>query len=179
MCDLHLYEVSARKAVDLAPAHVACNGSLVHWAAHADTLQWQVSATVGDVTAYVWDAPRQVWLAPDAHVFAVNRISADGRYLAFTGRSDTHPAPSVDAPRYAGYVYDRTTGVSLPLSKPDLHVSFVLWSPMGHNFIAQTGGSTPYDDKTGGCFGSGTTSCRVFPALLVNFGAWWSPTARR
>jgi hypothetical protein len=126
-CDLHLYDVRAGKAVGLAHTHVGCDGSLVRWAAHADTLEWQVDAAAGDVTAYEWDAnPGQVsGLALDAHVSAVSGVSADGRYLAFTGRSDTRPAPSVDAPGYAGYVYDRTSGVSLPLSKCDAHVRFM------------------------------------------------------
>lgn len=176
LCELHLWDVPARKAVDLEPAHVACNGSLVHWAHHADSLEWQVSAAVGEVTAYVWDASpgRVSVLAPDAHVFATTGVSADGRYLAFTGRSDSHPAPSVDDPKYAGYVYDRTTGVSLPLSKTDTHVQFVSWSPQGDNFAANAGGHRQGDLMFGGCFGTGT-SCRVFPDIYTESSVRWSP----
>lgn len=112
-------------------------------------------------------------LAPDAHVSATSGISADGRYLAFTGRSDSHPAPSVDAPGYAEYVYDRVAGVSLPLSKPDVHVQFRGWSPKGTHFIAAAGGHEPRDIKTGSCFGS-STSCHVVPDLYVDSTPEWS-----
>ena len=174
-CDLHLYDLKARKSVELVHNQVACDPYAVDWAAHADSLQWQVSATSDDVTAYAWDAdPGQVSvLAPDAHVFDLAALSADGRFFSFTGRSDTHPAPSVDDPRHAAYVYDRTTGVSLPLSKPDLHVQLVGWSPRGANFVAQTGGHTSFDAKTGGCLGTGT-ACRDFTTVTFGYGAAWS-----
>jgi hypothetical protein len=110
-------------------------------------------------------------LARDAHVFATRGVSADGRYLAFTGRSDTHPAPGVDSPRYAGYVYDRGAGVSLPLSKPDVHVEFGAWAPKGANFVARWGGRTPYDQKDGACLGTGT-ACRVLTDRYASFGQW-------
>lgn len=158
-CDLRLRDLRARRQVDLVHAHVVCDSALVRWAAHADSLQWQVNAADGDVIAYVWDAdPGQVSvLASDAHVFTTSGLSGDGRFLAFSGRSDSHPAPSVDAPRFAGYVYDRGSDVSLPLSKPDLHVQFGEWGPTGNNFFAATGGRSLDDPKTGSCFGSGTS----------------------
>ena len=172
-CDLRLFDVRARTQVGLSNNRVLCDPGTIRWAADADTLVWQVPATAGDVTAYAWDAnPGQVSvLAPDAHVQAFSRISADGRFLAFLGLSDTHPAPAVDAPGFAGYVFDRTSGVSLPLSKPDVHVQFEGWSPRGHRFQAETGGHKLADPKTGGCFGSGS-SCRVVPVYSGGNVVW-------
>ncbi|SEQ97047.1 WD40 repeat domain-containing protein [Microlunatus flavus] len=174
-CDVRVYDVARRAQVSLSNNHVACDDGLLRWAAATDTLQWQVDATAGDVTAYVWDADpgRVSVLALDAHVFATSGISSDGRYLAFTGRSESHPAPSVDDPRSAGYVYDRTTGISVPLSKPDVHVQFVSWSPKGDNFAADAGGHKRGDLMFGGCFGTGT-SCRVFDDIYTESQVRWS-----
>ena len=172
-CDLHLYDVPARRPVTLTHAHVL-RDYYPHWAVQADTLIWQVNAAAGDVTAYVWDADpgRVAVLAPDAHVFDTLGVSADGRYLAFRGRSDTRPAPAVDLPRYAGYIYDRGAGVSLPLSKPGLHVEFGEWGPTGHRFVARSGGGTT-PAPTGACLGSGT-SCGVVSTDYLYFGGRWS-----
>ena len=105
-------------------------------------------------------------LAADAQVYAVTGISADGHLLSFLGQSATHPAPGVDAPLYAEYVSDRRTGVSHPLSKPDAHVHLLSWSPAGENFVADTGGHTSDDVKSGSCIGSGS-SCRYFPDVYA------------
>jgi hypothetical protein len=169
-CDLRVFDVAARKPVTLTNAHVVCDASGIRWASDADTLVWQVNAAAGLITAYAWDAdPGQVRVqAGDAQVLAPGpgylkpAVSADGRYLAFIGRSATHPAPAVDPSRNAWYVWDRATGLSLPLSEDDVHVEFGGWGPAGHSFVAATGGRTPFDQRTGSCFGSGT-SCR-FPA---------------
>ncbi|GAB2568934.1 TolB-like translocation protein [Microlunatus antarcticus] len=172
-CDVHVYDLARKVQVGLTHAHVAC-GSGVRWAADADTLVWSVNAAGGDVTVYAWDAdPGQVTvLAPDAHVYTVTGVSGDGRYLSFTGRSDAHPAPAVDAPREAGFVYDRAGGVSLPLSGPDRHVQLLEWAPRDHRFTGWTGGRTSYDQKTGSCFGTGT-ACDVLDPHVF-FGDDWS-----
>jgi hypothetical protein len=49
----------------------------------------------------------------------------------------------------------------------------VSWSPECTNFIADTGGHTSSDLKTGTCLGSGT-SCQVFPDLYAGFDPDWS-----
>ncbi|GAB2568927.1 TolB-like translocation protein [Microlunatus antarcticus] len=179
-CDLRLYDVAGHRPVDLQHARVVCDAALPRWADAADTISWQVNAAAGDITVYAWDAGtgQVTVLAPDAHVFGRSAyeiapaLSADGQLLAFTGRSDSRPAPPVDRARTAGYVYDRRTGVSLPLSRTDVHVDFQTWAPKGQNFTARAGGWN-WDTGTGACFGSGT-SCRVVPDLYIDFGAQWS-----
>ena len=106
---------------------------------------WQVPAATCDLTVYVWDADLGTvsLLAPDAYVQAMSGISADGSYLAFLGLSDTHPAPGVDAQGYAGYVFDRTSGVSLLLSKPHVHVHFEAWSRAVTSSSPTPGAATP------------------------------------
>ena len=158
LCDLHLYDIAARRDLVLVHAHVVCDGYLTRWAAQTDTLQWQVGADNGELTVYAWDATsRQVTvLAPDAHVTGVTGLSADGAYLSFTGRSDLHPAPPVDPARDAPFVYDRAARSSLPLSKPDEHVASVFWSPTGHRFVAEV----DEPESEADCFGTGT-SCQV------------------
>lgn len=174
-CDLHLYDLHARKPVGLVHNHVPCDPFSIHWAGQTDTLFWHVDAGPGEVELYVWDAgPRRVSrVAADADVFDRSAVSADGRFVSFTGRSSTHPAPAVDDPRHAAYVHDRTTGVSLPLSNPDLHVQLIGWSPRGAHFVAQTGGSTSYDAKNGACLGTGS-ACHNFTRVTFNYGAPWA-----
>jgi hypothetical protein len=174
-CDLHLYDVAARRDLGLVHAHVVCDSNQTRWAAQTDTLQWQVGASAGEITVYAWDAAsRQVSvLAPDAHVTRITGLSADGAYLSFTGRSDLHPAPPVDRSQSASFTYDRAARSSLPLSKPDLRVSFLSWSPSGHRFVAEAY-SGPPDYSHEGCFGSGT-SCHVLSGPHVyNDSANWS-----
>lgn len=178
-CDLRLYDVRARRPVDLTPARVACYGTGVDWAAHAAALTWRVAGGNGDVTLYVWDARTGsvAVVAADARVSvddqtsARSPISADGRFLAFAGRSDTHPAPAVDEPHQAWFVHDRSTGVSLPLSRSDLHVELTEWSPQGHHFLARTSAGASGEAR-GTCFGSGS-SCRTF-ATYQYFEEHWS-----
>ena len=179
-CDLRVYVVAARKPVGLTHAHVVCDHTPISWASDAATLVWQVNAAAGMVTEYAWDADSGVVsvLAGDAQVLAPSSgylkpaVSADGRFLAFIGRSDTHPAPGVDPPRNAWYVWDRTTGVSLPLSSAAQHVEFLEWGPTGHHFLAGTGGRTPFERRTGVCFGSGTACDVVEPDVFFGYG--WS-----
>ncbi|SEQ97073.1 hypothetical protein SAMN05421756_107162 [Microlunatus flavus] len=173
-CDLHVYDVVRRTAVALTHAHVACSSG-VRWAGHADTLAWQVNAAAGTITPYAWDVATGAVsaLAPDAEVFTLTGVSGDGRYVSFTGRSTAHPAPVVDAPREAGYVYDRADGVSLPLSRPGVHVQLLEWGPAGHHFLGWTGGRTSYDQKTGSCFGTGAV-CEDPPDAGLFFEEGWS-----
>lgn len=170
-CDLHLYDVAARRDVGLVHAHVVCDGYLARWAAQTDTLQWEVDASAGEVTVYAWDAAggQVSVLASDAHVAGVTGLSADGAYLSFTGRSDLHPPQPVDYPQSAPYVYDRAARTSLPLSKPDERVSDLSWSPTGHHFVAQAYGP----ESQASCVGTGT-SCRVLSDPHVYGGGPWS-----
>jgi hypothetical protein len=182
-CDFRVWDVGARRQVTLANTHVVCDERLVSWAARADTLVWQVAAaTPGEVTEYTWDAGSGSTsvLAPDANVLYSAQeglqpaVSADGRFLFFVGRSASHPAPPVDEPEWSGYVYDRSTGVSLPLSKPGVHVQFATWGPAGHTFVAAANGGNDIYGGPDGCFGSGT-SCRVVPDVYVTLrGAQWA-----
>ncbi|GAA3577356.1 hypothetical protein GCM10022197_38280 [Microlunatus spumicola] len=180
-CDLRVFDVRARKPVGLTHAHVLCDATGIRWAADTDTLVWLVDAAPGLVIAYAWDAdPGQVRVqAADAEVFAPAsgyprpQVSADGRFLAFIGRSDTHPAPAVDPSRNAWFVWDRSTGVSLPLSAGDVHVELGQWAPKGHAFFAGTGGRTPFDLRTGACFGSGA-ACRLPADPHPFFADGWS-----
>ncbi|MGI3786434.1 MAG: hypothetical protein ACRYG2_37300 [Janthinobacterium lividum] len=169
-CDLHLYDITARRDLGLVHAHVVCDSSLTRWAAQTDTLQWQVDASAGELTVYAWDAAsRQVSvLAPDAQVTGVTGLSADGAYLSFTGRSDLHPAPPTDSAQSASFTYDRAARSSLPLSKPDERVASPFWSPTGHRFVAEAYG----DESQADCFGTGT-SCQVLSDPHVyGLNAW-------
>ncbi|SEP73487.1 hypothetical protein [Microlunatus flavus] len=173
-CDLHLYDVAARQDVGLVHAHVVCDRYVIRWAAQSDTLQWQVDAGVGEVTAYAWDAAdRQVSvLAPDAHVERVTGLSADGAYLSFVGRSDLHPAPPGSSTQSAAFTYDRGARRSLPLSTTGEDVRFLSWSPAGHHFVGEVRHGAPeYDAED--CFGTGT-SCQVVPDPHVDGLSAWS-----
>ena len=182
-CDFRVWDIAARRPVTLANMHVVCDERLVSWAAHTDTLVWQVAAaTAGEVTEYAWDAGsgRTSVLAPDAHVlfsdqdYLLPAVSADGRFLFFSGWSASHPAPPVDEPKWTGYVYDRSRGVSLPLSKPGVHVQFATWGPAGHTFVAAANGGNDIYGGPDGCFGSGT-SCRIVHGVYVTLGgAQWA-----
>ena len=155
-CVVHVYDLQARAQVPLTHTFSNCNGSL--WAAHTDTLWWQVGTGAPDLTVWAWDADsaQVTQLAGDARVQVAFRLSADGRYLAFAGSSDSHPSPvAVD---FDWFVYDRTTGVSLPLSRAGLSVTFGSWAPVGNHFVAST--HVPASSKFGSCFGSGD-SCRT------------------
>lgn len=198
-CEFRVWSVRAHRQVALANTHVVCDNRLVAWAAHADTLVWQVAAaTDGEVIEYAWDARggprgapghrvasgRTSVLAADAHVLysasdaQQPAVSADGRFLFFVGRSASHPAPPVDEPAWTGYVYDRKRGVSLPLSKPGVHVQFATWGPAGHTFVAAANGGNDYYGGPDGCLGSGT-SCRIVPDVYVSLrGAQWSPDGK-
>ena len=174
-CDLHLYDIAARRDLGLVHAHVVCDSDLTRWAAQTDPLQWQVDASAGEITVYAWDAAsRQVSvLAPDAHVTGVTGLSADGAYLSFTGRSDLHPAPPGDSAQSAPFTYDRAAGSSLPLSTTQKEIRFHSWSPTGHRFVAEVYNGAP-DYSEDGCFGSGT-SCQVLSDPHVyNDSANWS-----
>jgi hypothetical protein len=181
-CDFRVWDLTARRLVTLSSTHAVCDYRPVTWAAGTDTLVWQVAAAGGEVTTYAWDAGsgRTSVLASDAHALhpaedvLLPAVSADGRFLAFTGWSDAHPAPPVDDnPAYSWFVYDRTTGVSLPLSKSGVHVQFAAWGPAGHTFTAVAGGRNPYDGRSA-CFGSGST-CRVVADVAVSpAGPQWS-----
>ncbi|GAB2568920.1 hypothetical protein GCM10009593_02490 [Microlunatus antarcticus] len=160
-CAVHVYDLQARAQVPLTHTLDAC--FLPRWAAHADTLWWQVGIARPDLTAWAWDAASaQVsQLATDAQVQVALNLSADGRYLAFAGSSDSHPSPVAGDYGLNWYVFDRTTGVSLPLSHAGLSVTFRSWAPVGHHFVAST--HVPASSGFGSCFGSGSSCGAVSP----------------
>lgn len=160
-CVVHVYDLQARAQIPLTHALNSCFHA--RWAAHADTLWWQVGTSVPDLTVWAWDADAaQVSeLAADATVQVALDLSADGRYLAFAGRSDTHPSPAGSDYGLNWFVHDRTAGVSLPLSQVDRAVTFRSWAPVGNHFVAST--QVPGSSRFGSCFGSGD-SCRTSSA---------------
>ncbi|HEY0237730.1 MAG TPA: hypothetical protein VGC37_03720 [Friedmanniella sp.] len=168
-CVVHVYDVQEQAQVPLTHAANSCFQAT--WAAHTDTLWWQVGTSQPDLTAWAWDAgsAQVTQLATDAKVQVARDLSADGRYLAFAGSSDSHPSPAPGDYGLNWYVYDRTTGVSLPLSRADQPVTFRSWAPLGDHFV--TAIHVNATGRIGYCFGSGS-SCRTFGSGSLDWS--WS-----
>ncbi|SEQ97026.1 WD40 repeat domain-containing protein [Microlunatus flavus] len=170
-CELRLYDVGARRSVDMPHDQVGCYLGEVAWAAETATLTWLVEDADGTGTAYVWDPRAGAQVAVPDGVTGGLSLSADGRFLAFTGRASGAPGSG------GGWrILDRSTGVSRTLTAPGVDVDFKEWSPTGHRFVADTspvGSGSP----NGTCFGE--TSCDVLSTYTYfgnqSGGGQWSP----
>jgi hypothetical protein len=132
-CQLRVHDADTQ--ADYTVTTSGCNQLDPRWAASGSTLLFSQPVSEDEDQLFIWDTSshQTARIAADAHVSADSAaISADGRFVSFSGYTQADPNPL----RATTVIYARDSERSVPLHSTDRILLGLKWSPVGHRFIA-------------------------------------------